>query len=69
MREIDSGAACRREANAGIAIVRPPGHHAESNTAMGFCVYNNAAVAAKAAQVSTAQHMYTSHSRVMVAVG
>jgi histone deacetylase 6 len=26
------------------------GHHAESNTAMGFCFYNNAAVAARAAQ-------------------
>jgi acetoin utilization deacetylase AcuC-like enzyme len=28
------------------ALVRPPGHHAESNRAMGFCFYNNAAVAA-----------------------
>ena len=40
----------RREASMGIAIVRPPGHHAESNTAGGFCIYNNAAVAANAAQ-------------------
>lgn len=31
------------------AVVRPPGHHAESHTAMGFCLYNNVAVAAKAA--------------------
>jgi len=37
-------------AKAGIAVVRPPGHHAESNTAMGFCFYNNAGVAARAAQ-------------------
>jgi acetoin utilization deacetylase AcuC-like enzyme len=37
-------------ANSGIAICRPPGHHAESNMAMGFCFYNNAAVAARAAQ-------------------
>ncbi len=28
------------------ALVRPPGHHAESVRAMGFCFYNNAAVAA-----------------------
>lgn len=32
-----------------FALVRPPGHHAEANTAMGFCLLNNAAVAAEAA--------------------
>ena len=31
---------------AGVAFVRPPGHHAERDRAMGFCLYNNAAVAA-----------------------
>jgi acetoin utilization deacetylase AcuC-like enzyme len=29
-----------------IALVRPPGHHAERQKAMGFCLYNNVAVAA-----------------------
>jgi acetoin utilization deacetylase AcuC-like enzyme len=29
-----------------LAMVRPPGHHAERNRAMGFCLYNNVAVAA-----------------------
>jgi acetoin utilization deacetylase AcuC-like enzyme len=31
---------------AGVAFVRPPGHHAERDRAMGFCLYNNAAIAA-----------------------
>jgi acetoin utilization deacetylase AcuC-like enzyme len=29
-----------------LAVVRPPGHHAEANRAMGFCLYNNIAVGA-----------------------
>ncbi|ETV93043.1 hypothetical protein, variant 2 [Aphanomyces invadans] len=37
------------QARNGFAIVRPPGHHAESSHAMGFCMFNNVAVAAKAA--------------------
>jgi acetoin utilization deacetylase AcuC-like enzyme len=35
---------------AGLALVRPPGHHATATRAMGFCLLNNAAVAARAAQ-------------------
>ncbi|MGH9310211.1 MAG: histone deacetylase family protein [Vicinamibacterales bacterium] len=31
-----------------FAFVRPPGHHAEADKAMGFCLYNNVAVAAAA---------------------
>lgn len=37
-------------AQAGFVAMRPPGHHAESDRAMGFCFFNNAAVAARHAQ-------------------
>jgi acetoin utilization deacetylase AcuC-like enzyme len=35
-----------------LVLVRPPGHHAEPGQAMGFCFYNNIAVAAAAARAS-----------------
>jgi acetoin utilization deacetylase AcuC-like enzyme len=35
----------------GLAVVRPPGHHAESQRPGGFCLFNNIAVAARQAQV------------------
>ena len=33
-----------------LAIVRPPGHHAEPDCAMGFCLFGNCAIAAKEAR-------------------
>jgi len=37
----------RGEIDNGFCLVRPPGHHAEPDRAMGFCLFNNIAVAAK----------------------
>jgi len=51
-----AGAACdaaerlvRGEDTQALCLVRPPGHHALAKRAMGFCIFNNVAVAARAA--------------------
>ncbi len=45
------------DAKNAFAIVRPPGHHAEPDRAMGFCIFNNIAIAAREALESGLQRV------------
>ncbi len=54
-----SGAVCAavdavlgQEANNAFCAIRPPGHHAEPNQAMGFCLFGNVAIGAAHARVA-----------------
>ena len=55
-----AGASIAAAESGGFALIRPPGHHAPPQTAMGFCLVNNVAVAAR--------HMQAEHDVRRIAI-
>jgi acetoin utilization deacetylase AcuC-like enzyme len=52
-----AGVVMNGDARSAFAVIRPPGHHATPNIPMGFCLFNNAAIAVRTAQTTGASRV------------
>ena len=57
---------CKQDINRTFCAIRPPGHHAEYDRCMGFCIFNNIFIGAKYAQYLYATLLDIHNSKIAI---